>query len=268
MIVHLAAKHLAVKKNQDRTACVENKIIICDGIGQFPESDKAAEITIENIKFSELGKTAEVIGYINAAAKEIKEFDIVGGTTLITAFIDHATEIAMAKLVYIGNGSIFHLHGDFNELPASYNKTNKPYRFSNILIPHIDKEGILLRHISHDSGWPELIPSVIDLSLTGIHGDIILMFSDGISSLEDDVIVQDEHQRIWRNQSQNVTSIIDNLHLWLIENCNEVSKSKLDSFLETELVQLKEAKKLEDDASIGLIITEDVLTYYKETYVA
>jgi hypothetical protein len=267
MIIHLSAKHIAIKRDQDRTACDGNKVIICDGIGQFPDSDKAAEITIENIKFAERGKTAEIIGLIHNATKEIKESNIVAGTTLIAAFIDETNEITKIKLAYIGNGSIFHFHGNFNELPISYSDVNKPYLFSNILIPHIDKEGILLRHISHDSGIPELIPSFIELSLTGLFGDIIFMFSDGISSLEDDIIVQDEHHRVWRNQSENVSIIINNLHLWLVENCTEVTRSKMDLFLENELYQLKDAKKLEDDASIGLIITEDVLTYYRETYV-
>lgn len=74
-------------------------------------------------------------------------------------------------------------------------------------MPHVDKEGSLLRHISHDSKVYELTPSFIDLSLTGISGDIILIFSDGISTLEEDIIVMDDQQRIWRNRFHQMFQI-------------------------------------------------------------
>jgi dsRNA-specific ribonuclease len=43
-------------------------------------------------------------------------------------------------------------------------------------------------------------------------------------------------------------------------------KSILDKFLEDELMTLKEEQKLEDDASIGIIITEKVIEYYKSHF--
>lgn len=261
-MIYLSAQYIAIKKDQDRTAFRSNKMIICDGIGEFADSAKAAEITIDNLLIAE--KKNEISALIEKSASDIKVESITGGTTLIAAFIDIAEGIPpLVQLAYIGNGSIFHLHGNFNELPSSYNSSNIPYRFSNIMIPHIDKDGILVRHISHHSTPQELIPSFVELSLSGINGDILLIFSDGISSLEDDIIVVDDHQRVWRNESEIVSIILKNLHEWLATNCKEITQIKIDNFLVSELEKLKDLDKLEDDASIGLIFTDSVLEYYK-----
>jgi hypothetical protein len=263
-MVYISAQHLGVKKNQDRTAFELNKVVICDGIGEFSDSAKAAEIAIENILFAE-DKLA-IKGMIEKSASEIVEQGIIGGTTLIYGFIDESDDIPIVRLTYIGNGSIYHMHGNFFELPISYLESNKPYLYSNLLIPHIDKEGVLLRHISHHSTDSELIPSFIELSLTGIDGDIVLLFSDGISTLEEDIVVVDGHERIWRNQSENVSIILSDLHAWLTINCIDITQSQLDAFLKDELDKLKSSKKLEDDASLGIIITNPVLDYYKNKY--
>jgi len=263
-MVYLSAKHIGIKKDQDRTAYDTNKIVICDGIGEFNDSAKAAEITIDNILLAE--QKQGIIGMINRSAKNILSNSIDGGTTLISATIDSIEETLMLRIAYIGNGSVFHLHGNYHEIHASHDSSSKPYRFSNILIPHIDKEGVLLRHISHHSNEAELIPSFIDLSLTGINGDIVLLFSDGISSLEDDIIVTDDQQRMWRYQSENVSIVLSDLHEWLKSKSSEINQKVMDDFLDSTLMKLKNDKKLEDDASIGLIISDSVLNYYKEFY--
>jgi hypothetical protein len=263
-MIYLSAKHIAVKKDQDRSAYDFNKVVLCDGIGEFNDSAKAAEITVENILLAE--KKNEIIGMINKSAVDISANGIIGGTTLIAAIIESNEDIRLLRLAYVGNGSVFHLHGNYFELPSSYGEANKPYRFSNIVIPHIDKDGVLLRHISHHSNSEELVPSFIEMSLTGINGDIVLLFSDGISTLEEDIIVIDDQQRIWRNQSESVSIILNDLHEWLEKNCNEMPQVKIDDFLDVQLSKLKTLNKLEDDASIGLVITDKVLEYYQQRY--
>jgi hypothetical protein len=263
-MVHISAKHIAVKKDQDRCSYGTDKIILCDGIGEFIDSARAAEITMENLFLSE--KRNEIKGLIDKSANDILSNSIIGGTTLIAAIIDANEYTPILRLAYVGNGSIFHLHGNYYELPKSYGETNKPYRFSNILIPHIDKDGILIRHISHHSTPAELIPSFIELSLSGPGGDIVMLFTDGISTLEEDIMVVDDQQRIWRNQSDCVTIILKDLHEWLLNNNSEMTQFKMDSFIEGELMKLKELNKLEDDASMGLILTDSVLEHYRSNY--
>lgn len=266
MRMYKAAAHIGVKKDQDRTASFENLVIVCDGIGEFNQSEVAAEVLIENLLFSEYGDNQEINGLIEKSKKTIVEEKIEGGTTLILAAIDDRKTPLQTKLAYLGNGSIIHFSGDFSELPNSYGDSNKFYRYSNLLIPHVDKEGILLKHVSHHSEPKDLIPTFMNLTLSGVHGDILLLFSDGICTLEDEIIVQDEQGRIWRNQSESVVFIMDALHNWLKAGCNTITNETLEVFIKNTLNALKELKKLEDDASCGVIITEEVISYYLEKY--
>lgn len=266
MKFYKAVAHIGVKKDQDRTACSDNALIICDGIGEFHQSSSAAEILIENLTFNTSGDSNLTLSYVSNTQEVIINEKIEGGTTMIFAALVSNQTPTRLKFAYLGNGGIVQLPGDYSELPSSYGDANKFYRYSNLLIPHVDKEGILLKHVSHHSEPEHLIPTFIELTPSGPNGDIILLFSDGIGSLEDEIGVQDEHGRIWRNQSENVVLIIEKLHDWLKSNYNSVTDENLNSFINQTLQSLKDLKKLEDDASLGLIINEDVLNYYRTVY--
>lgn len=261
-MISLAAKSIKVKMNQDRVWVSENKILLCDGIGSFERSGEVADIAINQLQFAE--NNLELKSYINLAHAEILDKEINGGTTMLSAIVTEDNSKLM--LAYLGNGSIFHFNGDLFDKPDSYEDLNKVNRYINYLLPHVDKDGALLKHISNHSTEEELSPSLLELSLTGLYGDVILMFTDGISSLEEDVVIADDQSRIWRNQSENVNSILDHWDVWMKSNYNNIDGEKLDEFLENELTWLKENRKLDDDASIGLIMTKRVIEYYKMKY--
>jgi hypothetical protein len=266
MIYYKAVSHIAIKKDQDRTASTENTLIICDGIGEFNQSQNAAEILIENLLLSEFGDYQEIQGLLTMTQEIITSEKIRGGTTMIFAAIIPDKANIRLKFSYLGNGAIIQLPGDFSELPSSYGVSNKYSRYSNLLIPHVDKDGILLKHISHHSEPEQLIPSFIELIPSGIYGDIILIFSDGICSLEDEIGVQDEYGRIWRNQSEAVVLILEELHDWIKLNFDRITNENLHIFILKTLQLLKDLKKIDDDASFGLIISEKVLHYYRKSY--
>jgi hypothetical protein len=267
MNVFKAVGHIDIKKDQDRTDSNENCLAICDGIGQFDGSGIAAKILMEHLLFSEYGVSSELTGLIEKARDTIISEKIIGGSTFIFGAIDNRENIKRVRLSYLGNGSIYHLHGDYAELPKSFNNINNFYRYSNLLIPHVNKDLELIKYVSHQSEAFNIIPSTIELSLTGINGDILFLFSDGICSLEDEIIVNDDKNRIWRNLSQIVAKIIDLFHKWLILNSKAFTEKKLISFIHDTLRELKEAKQIEDDASIGIIISEEAIKYYKVNYV-
>ena len=73
----------------------------------------------------------------------------------------------------------------------------------------------------------------------------------------------DDSGRIWRNQSEAVSFILNELHRWLRQSCKELSNESLLAFNQKVLEDLKIMGKLEDDASMGIIITEGVLTFYR-----
>ena len=133
------------------------------------------------------------------------------------------------------------------------------------MIPHISPSGALTKHISHNSEKVELATSTIELNLNYITGDVILLFSDGISSLEDKVILKDNENRFWRNENPAIQLILSELNLLLKTNISPSTfQDELIGFNQTILEKLKAENYLEDDASLGIIITENVLNHYRE----
>lgn len=165
------------------------------------------------------------------------------------------------QIEYLGNGGVVHLYGDFSTNVNS----DEPYRYGEIMIPHISPNGALTKHISHNSNKPERASSMITMNLNYFTGDIILLFSDGISSLEDKVILKDNENRFWRNENPAIQLILKELDLFLISNNNQATfQEGIIEFNQVILEKLKTENYLEDDASLGIIITENVLNHYKE----
>jgi len=246
---------IAIKKDQDRSFFDDHSIIICDGVGQFLDSAKAADLIIEEVKFWN-GERNNLCGLISQAQQLLVDEKIDGGSTLIISNLEDK-ENSNLRMAYIGNGGIIHMHGDFGF------ELNSIHRFSNLMIPHVDKNGTLIRHISQQSTTNNPQPTFIDISLTAPFGDIILFFTDGVGSLEEEQIIVDDSGRIWRNQSEAVSFILHELHGWLRLSCKELSNESLLAFNQRVLEDLKIMGKLEDDASMGIIITEGVLTFYR-----
>jgi hypothetical protein len=246
---------ISFKMDQDRSYFDDRSIIICDGIGEFSDSLKAAEVVIDELRLWN-GHQNHLLGLISRAQQLLVDEKINGGSTLIISNLDNEVNSNL-RMAYVGNGGIIHMHGDFGFEP------NSIYRYSNLMIPHVDKNGTLIRHISRQSIPNDLHPTFIDISLTAPFGDIVLFFTDGIVSLEEEQIIVDDSGRIWRNQSESVSFILTKLHEWLQLNCKELSNESLLAFNQKVLEDLKTRGKLEDDASMGIIITEDVLKFYR-----
>ena len=247
--------NISIKKDQDRSYFDNQTIIVCDGVGQFSDSAKAADLIIEELKFWN-GERNNLYGLISRAQQLLIDEKIDGASTLIISNFEDK-ENSNLRMAYIGNGGIIHMHGDFGFEP------NSIHRFSNLMIPHVDKNGTLMRHISRQSIPSDLQPTFIDISLTAPFGDIVLFFTDGIVSLEEEQIIVDDSGRIWRNQSEAVSFILNKLHEWLQRNCKEISNESLLAFNQEVLEDLKVMGKLEDDSSMGIIITEGVLKFYR-----
>ena len=78
------------------------------------------------------------------------------------------------------------------------------------------------------------------------------------------MILKDNENRFWRNENPAIQLILKELNLFLLSNSKEdVFKDQLIEFNMSILKKLKNENYLEDDASLGIIITEKVLNYYK-----
>lgn len=255
--MYFSAKHIDVKLNQDYADFNDKSLIICDGIGEFKDSEKVAKLVVEQFIGKEYSKLSDLIA--DNELIKFKNENIIGGTTFISAVKKNSLD--KIQIEYLGNGGVVHLYGDFSTNVNS----DEPYRYGEIMIPHISPNGALTKHISHNSNKPERASSMITMNLNYFTGDIILLFSDGISSLEDKVILKDNENRFWRNENPAIQLILKELDLFLISNNNQATfQEGIIEFNQVILEKLKTENYLEDDASLGIIITENVLNHYKE----
>lgn len=257
--MYFSAKHIDIKLKQDYADFLnsENRksLVLCDGIGEFTDSGKVAKVVVDEYIGNEYSKLSDLIA--SDAFVKLKN-NTVGGTTFISAVNKNNSD--NIEIEYLGNGGIIHLYGDYS---TSVN-SKEPYRYGEIMIPHVSPKGALTKHISHTSGELELASSRIEFNLNYITGDILLLFSDGISSLEDKVILKDNENRFWRNENPAIQLILAELDVFLSESTIDTFKKDLIEFNQGILEMLKAGNYLEDDASLGIIITKNVLNHYKE----
>lgn len=259
--MYFSVNYIDVKLNQDYADFLieENSksLVLCDGIGEFSDSGKVSKVVVDQFIGKHYFKLAELIAdeeYI-----KLKTNKIIGGTTFISAINKNNSD--RIQIEYLGNGGIIHFHGDF----SSNVNSEEPYRYGEMMIPHISPSGALTKHISHNSKKVELASSTIELNLNYTEGDIVLLFSDGISSLEDKVILKDNENRYWRNENPAIQLILKELDLFLkFNNSQETFQENMIGFNQQILEKLKTENYLEDDASLGIIISENVLNHYKE----
>lgn len=289
--MYISSKYIDVKSSQDYSEFdVDKKIlVICDGIGEFKDSgivskrlvkslitnkrenpykikNKRPKISIikrkmkrsSDLFIKDLLKTNKPLQEIlEDNYEENKKEGIVGGTTLILAEIIDDKSIGIK---YLGNGGIIHLCGDYASNPTS----DFPYRYAEIMLPDINPDTALNKHLSHGSGDKELEFSSIKLDLNNMYGDILFFYTDGVSSLEDKYILKDGDSRYWRVESNNIQYILREFDLFLRNVEENNIESELVNFNTTILKKMKQNGCFEDDASLGIIFTKRVIEYYKK----
>lgn len=257
--MYVSARHLDIKRGQDIAYCNVDKkyLLICDGIGGYDASREVAEEVVNTFEVQGNPKTSQEIDtFAKAVVETIKSKNLIGGTTFIHAQANVAAETITIN--YLGNGGIIHLNGNFNENPSS----EIAYRYIQLMQPHVNPQGELTRHISHNSSANELRFSRLTLNVNHHQGDILLFYTDGINSVEENVIVQDNQGRLWRHESNAIYEILKALHSFLMTFSSDDFESELRLFNLEILNTLKEKKLLEDDASLGIIMTEEAKDFY------
>lgn len=258
-IIYCAATHIGVKANQDRTSDNHHRLVLCDGVGEFPQSEIAAETLISNINFMDGYSKQALVAHIDEAKIELERKKINGGTTMLLADANDFAKEGIVHLAYVGNGAIFQFGGDFTELGEGFDAMWLPFRYTNLVIPHVEKDNALTRYIGPNVLSEDSMPTFMDIELNNGNGDALLMVTDGIASLENDLIMQDDAGRIWQLRSTLVHELINSIFGWLKDSDTTVSNEGLQLFLGKQLTGMKEKGMLEDDASIGLIFTKEFL---------
>lgn len=271
------ATNTSKSENQDNKGEFEgthfNSLFIADGLGSFMYPRLASERVIDffkasaknmndvqakghHPKFNEVFKLAKekLIGYANENMKdEDKETQNLYGTTAITVF-ETEDKISVG---YAGNGGVWHIRGNFNDFPAAY---HYPWNAVNYLNPHTTSEDgkeALYRLISNSSDFTECVPTSIEIEKDKSVGEILMICTDGIYSA-DQVKAGKNDKGVWVRYEPSMLKFFEYLKEFFKAN-QYYSKELVEQMLNKYLEELKPT--LDDDATIGIIITKEALNY-------
>lgn len=264
-------------ENQDSKGEIENTdynaVFIADGLGSYKYAKLSSERVIDffinetkkfngkliDVRFKEVYRQAKnkLIEFANDSLREDeKNEDNLFGTTAIS-LVETANRI---KVAYAGNGAIWHIRGNFNIFPSTY---LFPWNAINILNPHTIPENgkeALYRLISNNNDFQECVPSIIEIEKDEEYGDIIMICTDGIYS-SDQIKAGKNDKGIWVKYEPTMLKFFEYLSHFFSNNSiynSEAIKQTIDQYLE----ELK--PMLDDDATIGILITKRALNYQNE----
>ena len=256
----ISASHINIKLKQDFAKFRHSKylkmLVLCDGIGEFPLSNIVSQKVCEVL----LDKGYDDINSVlyDADIRKLASLPDKAGTTIIFAKVKKESELIIQ---YLGNGGCIHFDGTF----AKTNENLPIYRFTQLISPHVNQNGVLVKHLSNDGGKTERTRTKITYSINNVFGDVFLFFTDGINSNENNIIIKDDEGRYWRNECSSLIYVLDMLNLFLIENSGNVNfQDALEDFNRDILKKLHNLEMLDDDASIGIVISQRVLDYYNK----
>lgn len=267
-------------ENQDCNGEVEcenfNAIFVADGLGTFRYAKQSSERVIDffktqagflkhnegkNLKpkFIETFKKAKekLIDFANEIIRqEDKNEPNLFGTTAITLF-ETSEKITVA---YVGNGAIWHIRGNFNDFPNAY---LFPWNAVNYLNPHTIPEGgkeALYRLISNSDDYAECIPTVFEIEKDESVGDIFMICTDGIYSV-DQLKAGKNDKGVWIRYEPTMLKFFKYLKHFF-QNNQLYNKESVEQILNMYLEELKPT--FDDDATIGILITSKALNYQNE----
>jgi serine/threonine protein phosphatase PrpC len=243
-------------------------VVVADGLGSQYQAEVAATFAVgelcvalervesaDSLDFAALfttistGLTAHVRALPDLPA-DLK-MDQAFGTTLLCA-VDAPGRFIIA---YVGNGAILQVRGDFNTFPETQ---LLPWSAINLLNPHsapVRGRNALYKFLAPYAESSQIAPTVITISKDDhTYGDIIVVCSDGIASLDQTPVGWDDQQQIWISAEPKVTLFYEHLStLFLSEPMTDVS---LTAALEAYLAALAARRLVSDDCTIGVLVSE------------
>ncbi len=266
--------------NQDAGLLINNTeknisgIVLADGLGSFFKAEEASRIVCEsincqiqelkdkNINFESLFQTSEkdlIVAVEQNQQWASQNFDInqAFGTTLICA-LEFEKEIRTA---YLGNGAIIHLRGNYNDFPKSI---LLPWNALNYLNPHtvsLNGKEAMYKLISYQG--LQYTPTELTFSKDlDKYGDIVMICTDGVYSSDQLSVGKSSDGKHWISGEESMKLFYKCLDDYF--NQSKLTQQHLSNFLANYLEQLKQDNLMEDDCTIGLIITKQALQYQKK----
>lgn len=248
-------------------------VVVADGIGQHEKVEDASRFVACSVK----GQVEELLSMEDFREEQLfencktafdKEFENQAGnnqfgTTLIAAFEYRSAGKNKYKIAYAGNGAAWHIKGNFNHFSPNQ---KVPWNCINYLNPHtVEQNGreSLSNCISVGSGNYSG-PASVEFQADPEFGDIVMICTDGIVSNDQLYCSEDSFGDLWVQYPSKMTILYR--HLSAFFKKGEYAETTAGIMLDNYLKELKELNLLDDDATLGIIISERALEFQKRIY--
>lgn len=250
-----------------------NIMVVADGLGSFDYADLAAQYACQGIAEYAQNKIAHSFDmkeafvytqqYLVREAEKYLEKNLIKpvhnnifGTTLLVA-LETGQEFICG---YCGNGGIFHIRGNFDHFQASQ---YLPWNAVNYLNPHTiqntqGKEA-LYKLLSFYGTASEYTPTICRISKDNdLYGDMLMICTDGIFSNDQVQIGKDSKNNLWIQGETTMATLYEFLKPL------PRTQTELLQKIHEYLAYLHTQKLLDDDATIGLCVSETMLRYHNQ----
>jgi len=178
------------------------------------------------------------------------------GTTLIVG-VDTQDTFTIA---YLGNGCAYYMMGDFVKFPdVNY----LPWNINNLLVPHslpdeVTGQEALCKYFSYKPAIiDQCVPTVISISKNHHAGEIFVIGTDGVDSLDKHDEFAFSHNELMMTSSWSMSLLCDRIKKTL-ESSSELSDELLYQMLEKYMITLRNEDRMDDDTTIGVIMSPKV----------
>jgi serine/threonine protein phosphatase PrpC len=178
------------------------------------------------------------------------------GTTLLVG-VDTGAELVAG---YAGNGAVWHLRGNLEARTPS----DAPWNAVNLLNPHslpVGGREVLYNLVDAAAPAPP-VPAVVSVRKDPRFGDVLLVCTDGISSADQAIHGTDPAGSLWISAEPALLACFQALRD-LFDAWDGTSELPLRDALHACLHDLRSRGMLEDDATVGVIVTADALRHQR-----
>lgn len=248
-------------------------VVVADGIGSHHGADVAASFaaglvadSLESLTadapIDMIALYAEVNRALTAFVTDLPDlppeldWHQAFGTTLLCA-VDAGDTLTVA---YLGNGSVFHVRGDFNTFPRTQ---LLPWSAVNLLSPHalsVNGRNRLYKFLGPHASGPQITPTVLTISKdAALFGDIVVLCTDGIASQDQTPVGTDDQNQIWIRGDVGVPMLYEHLSTYFqkASYCGAALTAALDRYL----IALAEHRLVSDDCTVGVLVSASAARY-------
>ena len=267
------------EENEDAVAAGEhrrlgNYLFLADGVGSLPQAGRAARLLVEQgrklVRRASRPEDLEPATIFLACHKALVDFVATQpdgnpsgwGSTLLFVGDDGVGKL---RLAWLGNGALLHMRGNFNQFQSG---DLPPWSALNYLNPHtienVQGKESLYRLVSADEAPERIHPSITEITRDDeFFGDIVIACTDGILSNDQIPYGRLADGSLWAKCETPYLKLFRCLSEFFAREQTPRSSS-LESALQAFLNKLRGDNVLDDDASVGVLVTARALAVQAE----